>query len=111
MDTDNEGLSSDNLMMAGDPISRRQTFWDALAIAGEGLAIQAAEIVRPPPVTVQTFDFSEEGELIGELDEGKFLTIEPYSPIMVLNAWNNTKKTGLVVLDYDLMCLCKSEAR
>ena len=111
MDTDNEGLSSDNLMTAGDPISCRQAFWDALVIADEGLAIQATKIVRPPPVTVQTFNFSEEGELIDELDEDKFLTIELDSLIVVLNAWNNPKKTGLVVLNYDSMCLCKSEAR
>ena len=111
MDTDNEGLSSDDLMTAGDPISCRQAFRDALAVADDGLAIQAAEIVRPPPMTVQTCDFSEEGELIGELDEGKFLTIESDSPVVVLNAWNNNKKTGLVVLDYDSMCLSRSKAR
>ena len=49
--------------------------------------------------------------MIGELDEGKFLTIEPDSPVVVLNAWNNNKKTGLVVLDYESMCLCRSEAK
>ena len=109
MDTDNEGLSSDDLMTAGDPISCRQAFWDALAIADEGLVIQAVNIVCPLPVTVQTFDFSEEGGLVDELGKGKFLMIEPDSPIVVLNALNNPKKTGLVVLDYDSMCLCKSQ--
>ena len=64
-------------MAAGDPISCRQAFWDALTIADEGLAIQAARIVRSPPVTMQRFNFSEEGELVDELCEGKFLTIEP----------------------------------
>ena len=51
MNTDYEGISSHDLMAAGDMISCRQAFWDALTITDEGLAMQAAAIVRPPPVT------------------------------------------------------------
>ena len=62
MATDNEGLPSNKLMAAGDPILHRQAFWDTLAIADEGLAVQAAAIVHPPPVTA--FGFGEDEELL-----------------------------------------------
>ena len=64
MATVNEGLLPDKLLAASDPILYRQAFWDALAIADEGLAVQAAMFVRPPPVTA--FDFDESDDLLGE---------------------------------------------
>ena len=110
MATVNEGLLPDKLLAAGDPISCRQVFWDALAIADEGLAVQAAMLVRPPPVTA--FDFDESDNLLGEEERyGKCLPVEPDTPTVVLNVWNSSKKTGLVALEYARMCLCKSDIK
>ena len=39
------------------------------------------------------------------------MPIEPDSPTVVLNAWNNSKKTELVMLDFVLMCLCKNDIK
>ena len=59
MVTNTEGLPADELTAASDPISCRQQFWDALALADESLAVGAAMRVRPPLVEIQRFDFED----------------------------------------------------
>ena len=114
MDTVNEGLSADELTAASDPISCRQVFWDALAVADESLAVEAASLARPPAVTSQRFDFDEVDDVLGDgrIGEGMYsplvLPVEPGSPSAVLNAWNSVSKTVLFELEFDKMCLAKN---
>jgi len=102
MVTATEGLSADELPTASDPISLRQHFWDALAVADESLAVDAANRVRPPAVSMDTFDFEDVDDVAARegSEEGRLvLPVEPGSPGTVLNAWNKREKTTLVELD------------
>ena len=111
MVTATEGLSADELPTASDPISLRQHFWDALAVADESLAVDAANRVRPPAVAMDTFDFENVDDVAAHEDseEGRLvLPVEPGSPGTVLNAWNKRDKTTLVELDFAKMCLVRN---
>ena len=68
MVTATEGLSADELPTASDPISLRQHFWDALAVADESLAVDAANRVGPPAVAMDTFDFEDVDDVVARED-------------------------------------------
>ena len=104
-----EGFNAHWAENPSDPISLRQHFWDALAVADEGLAAEAAARVRPPEVSVQSFDFDDVDEFDAAGEEGTLVQpVEPGSPSAVLNAWNNKNKTVLIELDFDKMCLVRN---
>ena len=100
MVTATEGLSADELPAASDPISLRQHVWDALAIADEGLAVEAANRVRPPAVAMDTFDFEDVDDVDAREVSGEgrlvLLPVEPGSPGTVLNAWNKLRRPRCV---------------
>jgi len=107
----NEGLSTDELLAAGDPMSCKDIFWDALVANNEELAVRAGQTISVPNVVQQTFNFDEdeEGETLQVDDEGTLVApIEPNSPSVVENAWNSSKPTSLTMVDYEAMCLCTS---
>ena len=110
----NEGLSTDELLAAGDPMSCKDIFWDALVANNEELAVRAGQTISVPNVVQQTFNFDEdeEGETLQVDDEGTLVApIEPNSPSVVENAWNSSKPTSLTMVDYEAMCLCKKDSK
>jgi len=109
MVTDNEGLLADKLTTAIDPISCRQHFWDALAIADESLGVEATSQVQPPPVEIQRFDFDDIEYVDAEVGQGTLvMPVEPGSPSAVLNAWNHKGKRTMVLLGFEKMCLVRN---
>ena len=110
----NEVLSADEILVAGDPTSCKDIFWSALTADNEELAVRAGKCINVSPVVQQSFDFDEDvaGEIIEAGEEGTLVQpIEPNSPSVVENAWNSNKLTSLVMLDFDTMCLCKKDSQ
>ena len=102
----------DELTSASDPISCRQQFWDALALADESLAVEAATRVRPPPVELQRFDFEDidDDGVDARVGQGTLvMPVEPGSSGMVLNTWNSVSRTTLMLLESIILSIHSNE--